>query len=129
MLTQEFPNPGYRRRIVPSDYPGLPNGILELRVPEIDRRWNQINKVDPNHPLLAVTLDCLKDSYVEHPSAQHLCKRVAALKETPEYNESEKGIPENVQPIIQSQKCLQEKNEPTSVADFATTNKLEQLYI
>ena len=95
---------------------------------KIDRRQNQIDKVDPNHPLLAVTLDCLKDSYVERPSAEHLCKRVAALKETPEYNESEKGIPESVQPISQSQKCLQEKNEPTSVTDFATTNKLEQLY-
>ena len=94
MLTQEFPNPRDRRRVVPSDSPGLPNGILELRIPEIDRRQNQIDKVDPNHPLLAVTLDCLKDSYVERPSARHLCKRVAALKETPEYNESEKGIPE-----------------------------------
>ena len=84
MLTRKFPNPGDRRRIVPSDHPGLPNGILELRVPEIDCRQNQIDKVDPNHPLLAVTLDCLKDGYVERPSAQLLCERVAALKETPE---------------------------------------------
>ena len=27
MLTRKFPNPGDRRRIVPSDHPGLPNGI------------------------------------------------------------------------------------------------------
>ena len=37
------------------------------------------------HPLLPIALNCLKDNDGEHPSAQQLCERVAALKETANY--------------------------------------------
>ena len=37
---------------------------------------------DPNHSLLPIALDCLKDADGERPSAQQLCERLAALKET-----------------------------------------------
>ena len=39
-------------------------------------------------PLLPVALDCLKDRDRERPSAQELCNRLAALKDTPQYGES-----------------------------------------
>ena len=68
--------------------PGLPRGVLEMRLAEIDRRQNHISQVDPNHPLLPVALDCLKDEDVERPSAQQLCERVASLKERAEYSDS-----------------------------------------
>ena len=38
-----------------------------------------ISKIDPNHPLLAVALNCLKDRDVEQPSALELCKLLAIL--------------------------------------------------
>ena len=62
--------------------------MAEVLVPEAERRQNHISIIDPNHTLLQVSLDCLKDRDVERPSAQQLCERVAALKENPEYSES-----------------------------------------
>lgn len=103
MLTREFPNPGDRRQVVPSDCQlGVPRGVLELRVPEVDRRQEQINKVDRNHPLLEIVLECLKDSDIDRPSAQQLCERISALKE-------------NAQPFIESQACSEDRCENASV--------------
>lgn len=88
MLTRQFPKPRDRRRKVCLDHPSLPSGTLEVRVPEVDRRQNHIALVDLNHPLLQVTLDCLKDSDQERPSSGDLCKTISALKEGKEYAES-----------------------------------------
>ena len=57
-------------------------------VPEVDRRQNHIREIDPNHPLLLISLDCLKDNADERPSAQELCYRVAALKQSSRYRTS-----------------------------------------
>ena len=81
-LMQEFPKPG-ERHITVND-PRYPQGSLKLCVPEIERRQNHISQV-PKHPLLPIALDCLKDADGERPSAQQLCDRVAALKETAKY--------------------------------------------
>ena len=88
ILTRQFPKPGNRRQKVEVNHPGLPRGVLEMRLAEVDRRQNHISQVDPNHPLLPIALDCLKDEDIERPSAQQLCERVASLKERPEYSES-----------------------------------------
>ena len=89
ILTQEFPKPGDRRRPIEIDHPGLPKDtLIEARISEVERRQNHINRIDPNHPLLPIALDCLKDRDIERPSAQQLCERVAALKDNPQYSES-----------------------------------------
>ena len=59
-----------------------------MPVPEVERRRSHVDLVDPAHPLLPVALDCLKDRDRERPSAQELCNRLAALKDTPQYGES-----------------------------------------
>ena len=59
-----------------------------MPVSEIERRQNHLSEIDPNHILLPIALDCLKDRDVECPSAQQLCEGVAALKEDPQYSES-----------------------------------------
>ena len=93
ILTQEFPKPGDRRKQIEIDHPGLPKGTLvEARISEIERRQNDIDKIEPNHTLLPISLDCLKDRDVERPSAQQLCRRVAALKDGPQYTESMRAI-------------------------------------
>ena len=62
--------------------------MIEARISEVERRQNHISKIDPNHILVQVALDCLRDEDVERPTAQQLCERVAALKEETQYCES-----------------------------------------
>ena len=91
ILTREFPKPGDRRKKIQINQPGLPP-IVEVLITEIERRQNHIDIVDPSHFLLQVSLDCLKDRDIERPSVQQLCERVAALKEGPQYSESERVV-------------------------------------
>ena len=86
--TRQFPKPGNRHQRVEINHPGVPQGLVDLPIAEKDRRRNHISQVDPNHPLLPIALDCLKDKDSERPSAQQLCERVASLKERSEYSDS-----------------------------------------
>ena len=56
--------------------------------PEIERRQNHINKIDPKNPLLSIALDCLKDKENERPSAHQFCEQVVALKQSDDYTSS-----------------------------------------
>ena len=75
-LTRQFPKPGDRLQEVEFNHPGLPRGRVCVHLPEIDRRQNHISQIDPNHSLLPITLDCVKDEGSERPSAHQLCERV-----------------------------------------------------
>ena len=107
VLTRQFPKPGNRRQEIKVNHPGLPRGVLEVRIAEVDRRQNHISQVDPNHPLLPIALDCLKDEDIERPSAQQLCERVASLKERPEYSESVTAAQQENQQLRQQLQQLQ----------------------
>ena len=117
-LTREFPKPG--DRLITVNDPRYPRGALKLCVPEIERRQNHIGRIDPNHPLLPIALDCLKDADGERPSAQQLCERVAVLKETARYkNASERvkdsrgkeGEYEQFQHVIDQKDAIIAENE------------------
>ena len=88
ILTRQFPNPSPHCKIMEIDDPRFPTGQVKVPIPEVERRRSHIDLVDPAHPLLPVALDCLKDRDRERPSAQELCNRLAALKDTPQYSES-----------------------------------------
>ena len=91
ILTRQFPKPGDRLKEIEINNPRIPAETVAkmyILLTETERRQNHISIIDPNHTLLQVSLDCLKDRDVERPSAQQLCKRVAALKDSPEYSES-----------------------------------------
>ena len=92
MLTRQFPKPDDRMQRVEINHPGLPRGTLMVCIPEVDSRQNHISHINPNKTLLPIALNCLKDKDVERPSAQQLCKRVAALKKTNVYAESVKAV-------------------------------------
>ena len=118
ILTRSFPEPGDRLKIVHTTDPRFPT--IEARASEIERRQNHISQVDPNHPLLPIALHCLKDSDVERPSAQELCHRVAALKETLQFTESVRRAQERPEPgtttereeeIRELQQQVQDKDE------------------
>ena len=86
IITREFPAP--QERLVSIGGSHYEPGILQKIVPEIDRRKNQLAKIDSNHPFRSLILSCLKDRDIERPSAQQICSCIAALKEKPEYKES-----------------------------------------
>ena len=88
ILTRQFPKPGDRLQEVELNHPGIRAQTVLVHVPEVERRQNHISQVDPNHSLLPVALDCLKDKDSERPSAHQLCKRVADLKRMPNYTDS-----------------------------------------
>ena len=88
ILTQLFPKPGNRLKTVEIAHEDFPGGAVEVRVPEIERRKNHLNKVDPDHPLLMLAKKCLNDVDVERPSAHQLCRHLETLKEGPKYQES-----------------------------------------
>ena len=59
---------------------------------EIEWWQNHISVVDPNHPLLPIALDCLKDEDGECPSAQQLRDKVVALKEIAKYKKASEMV-------------------------------------
>ena len=109
ILTQKFPNPGNRRQEVEITHPGLPQGTVEVRIAEVNRRQNHISQVDPDHPLLPIALDCLKDKDIERSSAQQLCERVASLKERPGYSESVAAAQQENQQLRHQLQQLQQR--------------------
>ena len=92
ILTRKFPKPGDRFNTVPINDPRFPLGRVEVRVSEIERRNNHISEINTAHPLLPIALDCLKNREGDRPSTGELCQRLAALKDTPEYTESERAV-------------------------------------
>ena len=113
VLTRQYPNPSDHQRKVEIYHPGVPRGQLMVCVPEIERRNNHLRLVDPRHSLLPIVQDCLRDIEGERPTARQLCERVAILKNSSTYLESEKVNVQQVQglqQILKSQtKRLDEK--------------------
>ena len=88
ILTRQFPDPTQRFKTIEISDPRVPHGTVKVPVPEVERRQSHIDQVNSAHPLLPVALNCLKDRDRERSSAQELCHRLAALKESPRYAES-----------------------------------------
>ena len=60
---------------------------VDVRVSELERRHDHINKIDSNHPLLPIVIDCLTDKGTERPSAKQLCEQISVIKERSECKE------------------------------------------
>ena len=71
------------------------NRKTSMKVPEVERRQNHIQIIDPNHSLLAIAIQCLRDNGDERPSAHKLCEIIVALKNPSAYTESVKARPES----------------------------------
>lgn len=97
ILTQLFPKPGCRLKTIEIDHDDFPGGAVEVRVSEVERRKNHINKVDPDHPLLMLAKKCLNDVDNERPSAHQICKYLESLKEGSEYKESISKLQQSAQ--------------------------------
>ena len=86
IITRKFPDPSDAMRRMRDTR--FPSGWVNIPVPEANRRHNHLSLVPNTHPILPIAMDCLKDTDTERPSAQQICRRLLALKETPEYRKS-----------------------------------------
>ena len=118
IMTRLFPQPADR----PKDI-----GILARRISERERRQNHIGKIDSNHPLLAVALNCLKDRDVERPSALELCKLLATLKENSDYSESVRLADDTVRQEHEVQKLREEQEEEIQLLEREKDREIEEL--
>ena len=108
IVTRQFPNPTDPTTTV--EDARFPTGIVHVPVPERDRHKKDIDLVDPNHPLLALALHCLKDRGTERPSADELCGRLATLKGELMYTRSVEQSREQNVPIQRLQEQIREKD-------------------
>ncbi len=86
IITRKSPNPGDANKYV--DDPKYPSGRVLVQFPEIERRKEDIDLIEPDDPLLSIALHCLKDRDTERPSADDICERLATLKKDGRYARS-----------------------------------------
>ena len=118
IMTKQFPDPGDRVTMV-EDARFL-TGTLEVPVPEIERRQLHFDQVDPAHPLLLITLNCLKDRDRERPSCHELCGHMSTLKASPRYTESVQQVKVNTKPTesVNRESKGREIQQSQQVRDF-----------
>ena len=125
-LTRQFPKPGDRLQEVELNHPGLPKRKLLMQIPEVERRQNHISQIDPNHSLLPIALDCLKDKDSKRPSAHQLCERVADLKGMPKYRDSARAVEDSRDEVIRSQATSNDEKDRTISAKEEEIQRLRQ---
>ena len=107
-----WPEPGPRTQLIQDSR--YPTGTIEVPVPEVERRKNHIDKINPTHILLPIAVDCLHYQENDRPSSEELCQRLAGLKESREYRESVQQIRDegqsNSDQVLLLTQQLQEKN-------------------
>ena len=85
IMTRQFPNPGPAMRVVEDSR--SPTGTTNMPVLDSERRKSHIDLIDPTHTLLPTALGCLSYLEKDRPSAQDLCRQLAAIKEAPRYTQ------------------------------------------
>ena len=113
IITRELPEPA--ERLLKRNEPSSPSGFSYTPIPEVKRRKNHIDLIDPNHPMLPVIMKCLADKEEDRPSAQELCHQLASLKQATEYAQSKQQPTPNERKIreqeLQIQKLQSEVND------------------
>ena len=81
IMTRQFPDPGPAVRVVEDSR--SPTGTIKMPVLDSERRKSHIDLIDPTHTLLPTALGCLNYLEKDRPSAEDLCRQLAAVKEAP----------------------------------------------
>ena len=128
IITRKFPDPGPSINRVRDER--NPTGWMLSPVPEITRRDNHLRLVTTTHPMFSLAVDCLKDTDTERPSAQQICHRLSALKETPLYRQrlearegGERGDIRERDQLIQQ---LRQENEEREGENQSLRDELQQ---
>ena len=109
IITRNYPDPG--PDMLERDDPSSPTGVVFVPIPEIERRKNHIDLIDPEHPMLPVIRSCLKDKERERPSAQQLCQQIVLLKQAPEYAQSKQEPTPQERRIQEQQQLIQDQHK------------------
>ena len=86
IMTRQFPDAGPRFQVV--NDPRYPDGVVRIKVPEVQRRSAHLKLISGIHPLKSMALNSLKGKEMERPSAQQLSNSLSELKGAPQYAES-----------------------------------------
>ena len=117
IMTRQFPQPGDRQK----------DGIISKNISECEWRQNHICKIDRSHPLLAIALNCLKDRYVERPSALELCQLLATLKSNTDYSKSARFADDIAQQEYEIKKLSKWQNEEMQILKREKEKVIEEL--
>ena len=128
ILTQLFPQPSDRNKIIEIHHPQVHGRKVKVSIPEVERRQNHISLVDPSNPLLQIALDCLKDQLNERPSAQQLCEHLLILKNNSEYHKSKRATEVLLQTSEEELKRLRVQHAQ-EVKQLQETIKLQQHHL
>ena len=77
LLSKQKPTPLLQQRLIDTKY---------VVVPEMERRDHELTRIDPDHPLILLTLYAIKDNYMYRPSANQLCDFIDCIKDTTNLN-------------------------------------------
>lgn len=127
MMTRRFPDPIDAFRVIRQpdneDEDDMPKIMV---VSEVERRRNDIKRIDPNHPLLPIAIQCLKNKDVLRPAASDLCVQLCELKSSPRYEESR----QRAQMPVHTQLQQEEQNgadEPSNKEEEVRGDALEEV--
>ena len=129
LITRKWPNPGSRTYTMQVTDPRIPSGRILVEVPELERRKEHLDLILPTHPLLEVALNCLKHKEDQRPTAEQLCSRLIALKESAAYRDSLQHTPEGTTgqaPPARDQELEQQLRESESTVE-GLTREVHQL--
>ena len=118
IMTRLFPQPENRQK---------DTGILARKILERERRQNHISKVDPNHSLLGIALNCLKDRDIERPSALEICKSLGTLKKNNDYSESARLADDIVRQEYEIQKLREQQEGEIQQLEKEKVREIEEL--
>ena len=112
VCTRLWPDPGPRHELISDSR--SPTGTMDMPVLETERRKNHIDLIDPNHTLLPIAINCLQFQEKDRPSSEELCQKLADLKESREYRDSNQNHRDEIQAkdyqIMSQAQQVQEKD-------------------
>ena len=129
IMTRQFPDPGPAVQVVEDSR--SPTGTTNMPVLDSERRKPHIDLIDPTHTLLPIALSCLSYSEKDRPSAQDLCRQLAAVKEAPRYQLQilQRELQTKDQQLQDSQRrtrTLQQKLQDSQIQIQQLTHQVEE---
>ena len=120
IMTRLFPEPSEQFETVVIPSPRDPSVKVKSKIPfpELTRRQAHISRIETDHSLLPIAIECLKDEAVERPFAHKLCESLDILKKSARYEESSN-----------SDNTLQAKDKELREKDLLLSTKEDQLWI
>ena len=114
IITRQFPKP-----TDPHDHVNDPKykAPILVRVPELQRRKEDLQGVFMTHPLRPIALECLKDEEKERPTAANLCQQLAELRSTPEYGDSKSQYNQQVVELSPTPSALRMRDTEIALLD------------